>query len=322
MQSYIDAVKEYSRSFVASLMARGLDYRLGLVLFTDYIEKVYEPTQNVDEFLNWLKPIRAQGGMDEKENALEALAASTKLKYRPSANKVVVLITDAPYHQRSESGGGSTSYTTETICDTLMMSDIRVFSITNPLIKEYNTIAKKTRGSVYNIEESFAKLLDNFSTQLTNLYALKYISSEPALPDSVEIGIVDTRQSELVLVKKIIPIIEIGRKLIIENLLFELNSFALRDSVDELEIIAGFLNRKQNVRIQVEGHTDSKGSRALNQKLSERRAGAVKDYLIARGVQASRINVVGYGEDRPIATNETEFGRSLNRRTEIVIVDK
>jgi OOP family OmpA-OmpF porin len=140
------------------------------------------------------------------------------------------------------------------------------------------------------------------------------------LPDSVEIGIVDQQKRELV--KKIIPIIEIGRKLIIKGLLFKLGSFELQNSVEELDVIAGFLERKKNVKLQVEGHTDSKGSRALNKRLSLLRANAVKKYLIRQGVEADRIRTVGYGEDRPIATNKTEFGRSLNRRTEVVIIEK
>jgi outer membrane protein OmpA-like peptidoglycan-associated protein len=60
----------------------------------------------------------------------------------------------------------------------------------------------------------------------------------------------------------------------------------------------------------------------LNDPLSHRRAEAVKNYLRTRGVEANRMQTNGFGKRRPIASNETEFGRSLNRRTEIVITDK
>ena len=67
----------------------------------------------------------------------------------------------------------------------------------------------------------------------------------------------------------------------------------------------------------VEGHTDSIGNAAYNQKLSERRASAVRDTLVNQfGVEASRINAVGYGKERPVADNATNEGRAINRRVE------
>lgn len=70
-------------------------------------------------------------------------------------------------------------------------------------------------------------------------------------------------------------------------------------------------------RLQVEGHTDSIGADAYNQDLSERRARAVRDYLVSKGVVGGRISAVGFGESRPISTNDTPEGRALNRRVEV-----
>ena len=69
----------------------------------------------------------------------------------------------------------------------------------------------------------------------------------------------------------------------------------------------------------VEGNTDSVGGEAYNQKLSERRADAVKDVLVKSDIEASRITTVGYGETRPVASNDTEEGRAKNRRVSIVV---
>ena len=70
----------------------------------------------------------------------------------------------------------------------------------------------------------------------------------------------------------------------------------------------------------VEGHTDSVGNATYNQKLSERRAGAVRDALVNQyGVEANRINAVGYGKTRPVADNATEAGRAVNRRVEAAV---
>jgi len=69
----------------------------------------------------------------------------------------------------------------------------------------------------------------------------------------------------------------------------------------------------------VEGYTDSKGSDTYNMDLSKRRANAVKNLLVQRGVAENRIEVVGFGETMPVATNDTEAGRQKNRRVEIKI---
>src|SRR5262245_56656875 len=74
--------------------------------------------------------------------------------------------------------------------------------------------------------------------------------------------------------------------------------------------------------VRIEGHTDSAGDDAANQALSERRAGAVRDALLARGVEATRVEAIGYGETRPIADNGTPSGRQKHRRIEIVLPDE
>jgi OOP family OmpA-OmpF porin len=83
-----------------------------------------------------------------------------------------------------------------------------------------------------------------------------------------------------------------------------------------------FMKNRQNVTIMIEGHTDNIGSHAVNDRLSLVRANVVRDYLIQKGINPKRIKTTGYGERRPIASNDTEFGRKLNRRTEIVIISK
>ena len=75
---------------------------------------------------------------------------------------------------------------------------------------------------------------------------------------------------------------------------------------------------KPSMKVSVEGHTDSIGSDAYNLKLSERRAQAVRDYMVSQGIDAARIRVKGWGKTKPIASNKTEAGRAENRRVEII----
>lgn len=86
---------------------------------------------------------------------------------------------------------------------------------------------------------------------------------------------------------------------------------------NELDRIAQILVRYPDTNIVIEGHTDSTGSDAYNQQLSERRALSVQRLLVQRGVSEYRISAIGYGETRPVATNNTPEGRQMNRRVEI-----
>jgi OOP family OmpA-OmpF porin len=84
-----------------------------------------------------------------------------------------------------------------------------------------------------------------------------------------------------------------------------------------LDAAADQLKECQNVAVRVEGHTDSVGSESYNQGLSERRAEGVQSHLVGRGVSASRLTAIGFGESQPVASNDTEEGRALNRRVEL-----
>lgn len=93
-------------------------------------------------------------------------------------------------------------------------------------------------------------------------------------------------------------------------------------SFPHLEKVVEFLTYKPNAMIELSGHTDNVGKPKKNKKLSENRAMAVREYLVSKGIEGDRIIAVGYGQERPIANNDTEAGRQLNRRTEAKEIGK
>jgi len=119
--------------------------------------------------------------------------------------------------------------------------------------------------------------------------------------------------------------VEIKQKQIVitKKIHFEFDKATIRPiSFHIMDAIADILQNNPNIlRVSIEGHTDSKGSDEYNQKLSEDRASAVRGYLIAHGIDSSRLVAVGQGESQPIATNETALGRARNRRVEFHVED-
>lgn len=113
---------------------------------------------------------------------------------------------------------------------------------------------------------------------------------------------------------------ERGLVLTLGSVLFETDKAALQTgSRRTVQKVAEFLNQYPERKILIEGFTDSRGSDDYNRHLSEDRAQSVKELLVTNGVDASRIEVQGYGEDYPVASNDNAAGRQQNRRVEIVI---
>ena len=109
-------------------------------------------------------------------------------------------------------------------------------------------------------------------------------------------------------------------RLVMNNINFEVNSYTLKsDSYAVLDGMAAMLSEHPEVSIQVHGHTDSDGTDASNQTLSENRAKSVLAYLTSKGIASSRLTSVGYGEGMPVDTSGTEAAKAKNRRVEFVL---
>ncbi len=116
--------------------------------------------------------------------------------------------------------------------------------------------------------------------------------------------------------------IEVGKKVVLENIFFETGSYALKPtSKAELDKLVAFLNQNKELRIEIGGHTDNVGGVAMNQELSSNRAESVANYLVDQGVASHRLTSKGYNFSEPIASNDTEAGRAKNRRTEFKVIE-
>jgi outer membrane protein OmpA-like peptidoglycan-associated protein/Mg-chelatase subunit ChlD len=321
MQQEVNEVKANIIEFTRRLASRGVDYRLALISFSDRIDRYKDFTEDVNTFISWIDGIKVGGGGDDNENALEALYEATSFKFRLSAQRIFILITDAMFHQKGDRGDGKTEFTTRSMIDFLNKQNVKLFAITPPLIDEYKQITDATRGKRFNIIEDFSSILDEFSESLTNLYAVRYRVPDEVPPEKINLEI--RNMANEVVLREEHTVLEVDKKFVLDNILFDFNraSFDMTYTEDLNRILA-MLKQYQAMHIEVRGHTDFIGSDEYNVALSDARARAVKKYFSDKGISADRITTRGMGKSQPIAPNDTELGRRLNRRTEIVITRK
>ncbi|HMJ71012.1 MAG TPA: OmpA family protein [Cyclobacteriaceae bacterium] len=113
-----------------------------------------------------------------------------------------------------------------------------------------------------------------------------------------------------------------GATVVLNNIFFDTDKADLSDkSVTELDKISRFLKDHPAIRVEIGGHTDDQGADAYNQQLSQKRAKAVRDYLVSKSVEIKRLKEVGYGAKRPLKPNDSETNRQINRRIEFRIVE-
>jgi len=138
--------------------------------------------------------------------------------------------------------------------------------------------------------------------------------------DSVEIN-----NEEITPVTKDIYLqpIEVGVTIRLKNIYFDFDKFTLKkESFVELNTVVDFLKLNPTVEIEISGHTDNKGSDDYNTTLSQGRSQEVVNYIVSQGIERSRLSAHGYGESKPIDSNDSEEGRANNRRVEFTVVKK
>ncbi|HTW88457.1 MAG TPA: FHA domain-containing protein [Candidatus Binataceae bacterium] len=208
MQPYIDAVKQNMISFARDLQANNRDYRLGLVTFEDYVVSQYADcncayrntlTSNVNEFISWVGSLHAGGGGDIPEDQLDGLAYAASLPFRPDAQVILILITDAPCHVKGDGpdregdeaylrhttpGADVTEQTGASVATLLQKNGITLYAVVPPpfIAPEYAEIVRATHGRSYNIvteEGHFSELVRELGHSIATEYSLTYLTPRP-----------------------------------------------------------------------------------------------------------------------------------------------
>ncbi len=119
-----------------------------------------------------------------------------------------------------------------------------------------------------------------------------------------------------------LQLMKAGSSVVLKNVFFDTDKFILKPkSKTELERLSKMLSDNPELNTEIAGHTDNQGNASANQLLSENRAKSVMKFLIRNGIESSRLTYHGYGQNSPIASNDTEEGRQQNRRTELEIIE-
>lgn len=215
--------------------------------------------------------------------------------------------------------------------DTTLMVDLPLTPIQKKLVLSGTVFDSKTNAPIpaslvlWKKEASSDTTLNatdgKYSTQITSpgWYILR-AKADGHLDgtDSVQIDNLKLGQVQKDLVLK--PL-EVGLTVRLNNIYFDFDKTTLKsESFTELDKVVQFLNDHPSLEIEIAGHTDDKGSDDYNLNLSQGRAQAVVDYIVGQGIDSSRLEAHGYGETKPIASNDTDEGRAENRRVEFTIL--
>lgn len=186
-----------------------------------------------------------------------------------------------------------------------------------PINSRVNVILKSNRKTSFNVDALAGKYEREISTlgwYLLNASAEGYLNAS----DSVQIN----SEEDTPVIKDIyLQKIEIGLTVRLKNVYFDFNKAILKkESFVELNKVVDFLKQNGAVEIEIAGHTDWVGTDEANVNLSQGRCQSVVDYLVSQGIDSYRLTPHGYGESKPIDTNETDAGRANNRRVEFTVV--
>jgi len=190
MADEIDGLIRTSIAFADELESKGRDYSLGLVTFADKVLLVHRSddtlTEDAEEFKDWVSELVADGGNDPPENDYAALKRALQMSFRDKAQKVFILITDAPVHQYGDEPDGGVSFDDPDLEGPqilIMLKDenVAIYAVT-PELPEFTSLASETGGRFYNIEThpDFTEVIEEIGETIANQYRISYASPRPS----------------------------------------------------------------------------------------------------------------------------------------------
>jgi outer membrane protein OmpA-like peptidoglycan-associated protein len=175
-----------------------------------------------------------------------------------------------------------------------------------------------------NVTNKWKQFFTNWNSESNESILIKIVTQNPN-PNGNDFGFDRIKFCECILpdFDKQLKEAKIGDEIDLRNIQFETGkSFLLSESFEQLDKLIDYLKNNQSITIEIAGHTDNIGNSISNQKLSENRVISVAEYLSKKGINKNRFEMVGYGEFKPLSTNETIEGRQINRRVTIKILSK
>jgi outer membrane protein OmpA-like peptidoglycan-associated protein len=189
-----------------------------------------------------------------------------------------------------------------------------------PLQAEYSLINLEESVSTHHGATSLPEGSMLISLPTGKNYAL-HIRKDGYLFFSQNFQLTNETESKPYLIHAHLQPVKEGSATVLNNVFFDTDSSRLRaDSYSELDVLAEFLLNNPALIVELAGHTDSTGQPEYNLQLSLERAASARAFLVQKGVPEQQVRVKGYGDTKPVAANETEEGRALNRRTELIIL--
>jgi OmpA-OmpF porin, OOP family len=286
-------------------------------------------------------------GMVYNQKTQQPLASAIEIKMKDqkpvnlkagSAGKFETRIPEVNSYTVSAATAGYLPYTQDykipkLVRDTTLHIDIYLTPLAKQLTLAGDVLDKKTSNRVLNSKVEIVLKNDRavdynlscadgkFQQDIPGLgWYLLSASAEGYLnaTDSVQ---VDNPDTSPVIKNIFLTPIEVGLTVRLKNIYFDFDKTTLKsESFIELNKVVDFLKQNAKVSIEISGHTDSKGSDTYNENLSQGRSQSVVDYLVSQGIDSSRLQAHGYGEAKPIDSNETEEGRANNRRVEFTVL--
>jgi hypothetical protein len=195
LSAEIDALKSKVQDLIDQIAASDLDARYALVSFQDHENLRLSWTKNTASFKNAVSSLNPNAGDDVPENALDAIEAILKLGFRSDAQKMILIITDAPAHQRGD-GTNFTSLTGDDVKADLLKSGV-LFIVVSPVFSSYvapnldlKNLANEVDGTWIDIKSAdFSNILDQITTMITGMYVIKYMSPDLSLNSPREVQV-------------------------------------------------------------------------------------------------------------------------------------